>query len=184
MRRRCVWSEAAFRDRQISASRPASTRPASDALGWTFRCVGTTKGRVATARAPQKRRAPCTRTDPVPRPPSPSSSERKRSVPTVPPVWQLLCSRFEIDSSQSGEPRRRSPGALPVFPPTSTRARLSPRLSTSQKQAAPFDFQTLIDKLPSDEPRYFVLDWSATTADDRYVLYFPTMFAHTRLTLF
>jgi len=47
---------------------------------------------------------------------------------------------------------------------------LHSHLSTppSQKQAS-FDFQTLIDKLPADEPRYFVLDWSATTEDDRHI---------------
>jgi cofilin len=37
------------------------------------------------------------------------------------------------------------------------------------RRQAEFDFQTLLDKLPADEPRYFVLDWSATTADDRHI---------------
>merc|ERR1712216_272695 len=37
------------------------------------------------------------------------------------------------------------------------------------EKTAEFDFQTLLDKLPADEPRYFVLDWSATPADDRHI---------------
>jgi cofilin len=47
--------------------------------------------------------------------------------------------------------------------------RASDTFSRHHPPQAEFDFQTLIDKLPADEPRYFVLDWTGTTSDDRHI---------------
>ena len=81
-------------------------------------------------------------------------------VPTVPPP-----SRFDRGTRVRLQRRRRFPRAFRYL------CCASPLTSPSlpARRQAEFTFQTLLDKLPADEPRYFVLDWSATTADDRQI---------------
>ena len=152
-RKRCVGSRDDVSTRERGTGRSSPSAPPAR----------TTRRRAASAR---------TRVGGAARVRPPRARPRRRPRPRA--SRPRAARRVLFFSRQRCQP---TVGTREIRPPPPPASRRSPRsdLPRSQPPAPPpphqagFEFQQLLDQLPADEPRYFVLDWDGVTKDGRQV---------------